>query len=192
MARFCAGGVDLHRPGPGWLAPVDWPGLGEVVAIIAAGQWLGRLVRLAAWPLLGPVLLLAALHLGGVVGHLALPRWLLAASYAMLGWHIGLGFRRESLLYAARALPAILLCILGLMGFCAALAWCLTLWAGVDPLTAYLATSPGGLDSVAIIAAATKVDMPFVMALQGVRLVFVIVLAPYLTRLVVRHSAHLR
>jgi hypothetical protein len=43
--------------------------------------------------------------------------------------------------------------------------------AHVDALTAYLATSPGGLDSVAIIAASTpRVDLPFVLALQSVRL----------------------
>ena len=47
---------------------------------------------------------------------------------------------------------------------------------------AYLATSPGGADSVAIIAAASKVDVPFVMAMQTTRLVTVIFLAPILTR----------
>src|SRR5579863_9445613 len=82
---------------------------------------------------------------------------------------------------------------LSLMGLCAGLAWCLTRLAHTDALTAYLATSPGGLDSVAIIAASTPhVDLPFVLALQGVRLVFVICLAPLITRLVVRHSAHLQ
>src|SRR4030095_4290218 len=42
--------------------------------------------------------------------------------------------------------------------------------AGIDPLTAYLATSPGGMDSVAIIGAASKADLSFVMALQVVGL----------------------
>jgi uncharacterized protein len=56
-----------------------------------------------------------------------------------------------------------------------------------------LATSPGGLDSVAIIAASTpRVDLPFVLALQSVRLVFVIGFAPLITRFVVRHSPHLQ
>jgi membrane AbrB-like protein len=56
------------------------------------------------------------------------------------------------------------------------------LTAGVDPLTAYLATSPGGADSVAIIAASSKVDVPFVMAMQTSRLLAVIFLAPIITR----------
>jgi uncharacterized membrane protein AbrB (regulator of aidB expression) len=46
---------------------------------------------------------------------------------------------------------------------------------------------------VAIIAASAHgVDVPFVMALQAVRLLFVIALAPWMTRLIVRHSPHLR
>ena len=76
---------------------------------------------------------------------------------------------------------------------CGLLAWCLANVAHVDALTAYLATSPGGLDSVAVIAASTpRVDLPFVLALQSVRLLLVIGLAPLLTRLVVRYSPHLR
>jgi hypothetical protein len=79
------------------------------------------------------------------------------------------------------------------MAFCGLLGWVLTRLVHVDALTAYLATSPGGLDSVAIIAASTpRVDLPFVLALQSVRLLFVICLAPLTTRLVVRHSAHLQ
>ncbi len=58
------------------------------------------------------------------------------------------------------------------------LAWLLTEFAGIDPLTAYLATSPGGMDSVAIIAASSKVDVSFVIALQTVRFVFVLILGP--------------
>jgi uncharacterized membrane protein AbrB (regulator of aidB expression) len=46
---------------------------------------------------------------------------------------------------------------------------------------------------VAIIAASTpRVDLPFVLALQSVRLLFVIGLAPLVTRLVVRFSPHLQ
>ena len=50
----------------------------------------------------------AGVHLGGVTGY-QLPQWLLALSYAMIGWSIGLNFTRPILLHAARALPQILL-----------------------------------------------------------------------------------
>ena len=55
-----------------------------------------------------------------------------------------------------------------------------------DAVTAYLATSPGGADSVAIIAQATPVDVPFVMAMQVLRFVAVLVVGPPLARAVAR------
>jgi len=58
----------------------------------------------------------------------------------------------------------------------------LVIVAHVDPLTAYLATTPGGVESVVIIAAASKVDVPFVMAMQTTRLLTLVVLAPILMR----------
>jgi membrane AbrB-like protein len=192
VARLWAGAAGVHAPGAPWLATVHWDNLAVVLLFAVLGQLVARRLGLQAWALLGPMLLLSTLHAGGWLA-IELPRWLLAASYALLGWHIGLGFRREALRHAAQALPVILGAALGLMAFCGVLAWCLVRMAHVDALTAYLATSPGGLDSVAIIAASTpRVDLPFVLALQSVRLLFVIALAPLLTRLVVRHSPHLQ
>jgi membrane AbrB-like protein len=192
VARFWAGAPGAHAPGAPWLAAVRWDNLAAVLLLAALGQQAARLLRLPAWALLGPMLLLSGLHAAGWLA-IELPRWLLAAAYALLGWHIGLGFRRDLLLHAWRALPVVAGAALCLMGFCFLLAWCLTYLAHVDTLTAYLATSPGGLDSVAIIAASTpQVDLPFVLALQSMRLLFVIGLAPVVARLVVRHSPHLR
>ena len=77
--------------------------------------------------------------------------------------------------------------ILLLMGFCGGIAWLLSHELGIDPLTAYLATSPGGMDSVAIIAAASHdVNLSFIMALQSARLLFVLLFGPALVRLVAR------
>ena len=59
---------------------------------------------------------------------------------------------------------------------------------GIDPLTAYLATSPGGADSVAIIASSSKVDQPFVMAMQIARFVVVLLTGPSLARFIARRS----
>ncbi len=192
VAHFWAHVGNARTPGAPWLSPVHWGNLAIVLAVALLGQQLARLLRLQAWALLGPMILLSALHAAGWLS-IDLPRWLLAAAYALFGWRIGLSFRRDALIYAGRALPAVVTAALSLMGLCAALAWALTRLAHTDALTAYLATSPGGLDSVAIIAASTThVDLPFVLALQAVRLVFVICLAPLITRLVVRHSPHLQ
>ncbi len=122
-----------------------------------------------------------------------LPRWLLAAAYALLGWHIGLGFRRDFVRHAGTRTArrdGAALCLMGVMRSARVVPDRI---GHIDALTAYLATSPGGLDSVAIIAASTpRVDLPFVLALQSVRLLFVIGFAPLITRFVVRHSPHLQ
>ncbi|PPS64977.1 hypothetical protein CRX72_01410 [Pantoea sp. BRM17] len=56
----------------------------------------------------------------------------------------------------------------------------------IDLMTAYLATSPGGLDTVAIIAAGSRVDMAFVMALQTLRLFTILLTGPALARFISR------
>lgn len=192
VAHFWVHVGSVHAPAVPWFGPVRWGALTLVLALALLSQQLARLVRLQAWALLGPMILLSALHAAGWLP-IELPRWLLAVAYACLGWHIGLGFRRDALIHAGRAMLIVILAALSLMGFCAAFAWCLTALTGIDALTAYLATSPGGVDSIAIIANSTpQVDLPFVLALQSVRLVFVIALAPLLTRFVVKHSPHLQ
>jgi uncharacterized protein len=191
VARFWAG-TGARTPGVAWSAPVHWASLLEMIVLAILGQQAARLLRVQAWALLGPMLLLSALHAAGWLS-IELPQWLLACAYALIGWNIGLGFRREDLRHGGQALPIVAAAALGLIGFCSLLAWCLTWLAHVDALTAYLATSPGGLDSVAVIAASTpRVDVPFVLALQSVRLLFVIALSPVLTKLVVRYSPHLQ
>jgi membrane AbrB-like protein len=192
VAHFWVGNAGARAPGVPWLAPPQWGNLAAVLLLTALAQQLARLARLPAWAVLGPLLLLAGLHAGGLLA-IQLPRWLLAAAYALLGWHIGLGFRRDALVHVGRALPVVAVAGVALIGWCGLLAFGLTQLAHVEPLTAYLATSPGGLDAVAIIAASAHgVDVPFVMALQAVRLLFVIALAPWITRLIVRHSPHLQ
>ena len=66
-----------------------------------------------------------------------------------------------------------------------AIAFVLVHEMGVDPLTAYLATSPGGMDTVAIVAiAAGNVDISFVMTMQALRFLFVLIAGPPIARLV--------
>lgn len=97
------------------------------------------------------------------------------------GRSIGLRFSREIVIYAARVFPKIAASTLTLCGGLAAL---LHLIVGTDPLTAYLATSPGGADSVAIIAASSHVDIPFVMAMQMARFNIMLLVGPALARAV--------
>jgi membrane AbrB-like protein len=157
----------------------------ETIAIAAAGAVLGKLARLPAPAFLGPMILGVAL---GIVGwqRIELPSWLMALAYACIGWRIGLAFDRPILAAAARAVPKIIASAFLLIAVCGGLAALTVHVAGVDPLTAFLATSPGGIDSIAIIASSSRVDLAFVVAMQTLRVASVLVFGPFLARLAAR------
>jgi Transition state regulatory protein AbrB len=71
----------------------------------------------------------------------------------------GLLFDRASIKRAGCLFPFVLASAVGLAAACAGLGWALT---SIDGLTAYLATTPGGIDSVAIMALASGADTPLV------------------------------
>ncbi|WP_353644889.1 AbrB family transcriptional regulator [Mesorhizobium sp. WSM2239] len=186
IARLWVDTSGVEPPATIWFPAIEWPAFSATLAIALAGGVIGRLVRLPSPYFLGSLILGVSLHFAGLVDF-QLPEWLLAISYTMIGWSIGLNFSRKILRHAARALPQIVLSILALMAFCGGLAWLLHRYLGIDPLTAYLATSPGGMDSVAIIAAASEnVNLSFIMALQTARFLFVLLFGPALARLVAR------
>jgi membrane AbrB-like protein len=170
-----------------WLPPVHWLSLAETLALAATGPVMAMLLRKPVLALLLPMALGVFLSAQGWMT-IETPPWLLAVSYAVVGWRVGLGFSRPLLVHAARVLPRMIACTLALIALCAGLAVILAIGAGVDPLTAYLATSPGGADSVAIIAASTNVDAPFVMAMQTLRFLGVLMLGPGMAGWVARHS----
>ena len=176
------------------LPPVVWfpalypAGLAAALGIAVAGAWVGKIARVPAGALMVPLIATSVLTWTGAVT-IQLPPWLLALSYALFGWSIGLKFTRDIFLYAARATPRLLAAIVVLIAICGGFGMILSWLAGVDPLTAYLATSPGGADSVAIIAASSKVDVPFVMTMQMVRFVVVLITGPVLARFLAGKAA---
>jgi membrane AbrB-like protein len=164
-----------------WFPPVDALSLGETAALAIGGPYLARALRIPAGAFLVPMAIgIVLVHIG--LMRIELPTWLLVGAYAFVGWNIGLRFTRPLLLHAARSLPVVVAFTLLLIALCGAVAGLLVVGAGVDPLTAYLATSPGGIDSVAIISAASGGDVSFVMAMQTVRLLAVLFLGPPLTK----------
>jgi membrane AbrB-like protein len=173
------------HPATQWFPAVHWKGFAETLLLVGGGALAGRLFRIPSGPMLVTLLFGSIFNLSGAI-EIELPKWLLAATYALLGWSVGLHFTPAILAHAVRAIPKILFSITLLIAFCGALAYVLTRTLGIDALTAYLATSPGGMDSIAIIAASTHVDMPFVMALQTIRFLIIVVTGPPLARFVAR------
>lgn len=168
-----------------WFPEVHWLPLAETLALAIVGPLVARALKIPAGAFLVPMVAgIVLAHLG--IMTIELPTWLLAASYALVGWNIGLRFTRPLIVHAALALPRILVCTMLLIAICGGIAAFFVLVADVDPLTAYLATSPGGSDSIAIIAASTDCDVSFVMAMQTVRMIAVLLLAPALTKFIAR------
>lgn len=168
-----------------WLPAISWGACLASVGIAVASAFIAAWLRIPAGPMLVPLALAVVLQETGLL-RIELPPVLLALCYAMVGWNVGLRFTRPILWYAFRALPIILAATLALIAACGLLAWAMVLVGRIDPLTAFLATSPGGADTIAIIAASSAVDMRFVMAMQTSRLVVVLLMAPGLSRLLAR------
>jgi membrane AbrB-like protein len=176
----------------GATAAVTWfPPLGlafvETLGLIALGVVVAPRLRLPAGSLMLPLAVALALQDTGWLT-IELPPWLLVLSYALVGWSTGLRFTKPILAHAFRALPQVVAAIVILIAICAGLAALLALTTHVDPLTAYLAMSPGGVDATAIIAASSPVDLPFVMAMQTTRFFLVILLGPWLARFIARRA----
>ena len=188
IAHFWVNTSNLPPIEVSWFPPIHWMAFAWTLFTAGAGAIAGRLLKVPSGGLVVPLAAGAVLNSLGII-EIELPRWLLALTYAVLGWTTGLGFTRKVLAHASHAIPQILLSVAVLIAFCGGLGLILAHVLEIDPLTAYLATSPGGMDSIAIIADASHVDMSFVMALQSVRLFLVILLGPPLARLLAGRTA---
>jgi membrane AbrB-like protein len=154
------GGVDLLVQG-------TIPTYAVTVLVAVLGALAGTRLRLPAGALLGPLILGVALAELGVV-HLAWPPGVPQVAYLVLGLWVGLLFDGASVKRAGRLFPFVLASAVGLVLACAVLGWALAALTGIDGMTAYLATTPGGIDSVA------GADAPLVLAVQMLRLLAVV------------------
>lgn len=184
VAHWWIGGTAAAQPAAAHtmlLGPGGWGAVGATLLVALAGAAIGARLKLPAGGLLVPMVL-AVLMQDFAHVPVELPPLVLALAYTVIGWSIGMRFNRQVLAVTVRSLPKVLASTLVLIALCGALAAALVRWAHVDPLTAYLATSPGGADSIAIIAASSPVDMPFVLSMQVMRMLFVMATGPAIAR----------
>lgn len=193
VSAFVARALGVHVPERAVSAStaVAWAPSAATLALALLGAFLGVRARVPGGGFLLPLILGVLAPATGLLT-LALPQPLLVCAYFVAGWSIGLRFNKAILRAATRALPHIVGSILLLLALCAGLGFLLSRLGGIDPLTAYLATTPGGADTAAIIAVATKVDAPFVMAMQIARFLVVLLVGPVVARVLSRRHAHQR
>jgi membrane AbrB-like protein len=176
--------VSAHEPLLG--SAIDWL---LVPAIAAAGALAARAVRLPAGTLLGPMIFAGALTLSGVTPDLAVPPLLREAAFVIIGLQVGLRFTVATLRQVGRLLLPVLICILGLLVACFGLAACLAATTSVSLLDAYLATTPGGLYAVLAVAFGAGANTTFIIAVQGLRVLVMVLLAPVAVRRLIGHPA---
>lgn len=100
---------------------------------------------------------------------IVIPNIILSIGFIILGWSIGLNFSSEIIYAAKKSFFRVITLIAILILLSYFLSFLLIYFFHIDPLTAYLATSPGGIDSIAILASGTSAVLPIVISFQIVR-----------------------
>ncbi|MDO5032596.1 AbrB family transcriptional regulator [Corynebacterium sp.] len=163
-------------------APTPWWAVGITVAIAVCGEWLGEKVHLPASAVLGPLILtvLVAQLLPGYSLEPIEPFKIMA--FLSIGWVCGGGLSVPALKAFGKQLPATVLFIVVVVGVCALTALPLTAWLHISYFEAYLATTPGALETVLALSSEGGAG-PAVVAVQIIRLIIVLVIAGYLPQI---------
>ncbi len=160
----------------GWLITLALAPLGALLA--------GRL-RVPAASLMGPMIASGVVTLALPGGTFAVPALLREAAFIAIGLQVGLRFTVATVQQVGRLVVPVLLALLGLLVACFGLAVALAATTSVSLLDAYLATTPGGLYAVLAVAVGADANTTFIVAVQGLRLLVMVLLAPAAVRLLV-------
>ncbi|MCF7549152.1 AbrB family transcriptional regulator [Pseudonocardia sp. WMMC193] len=161
-------------------------GLALVAVCALVGVPVANRLHVPAGALLGPMVLALALSLGGLTFGASPPEPLVDVAYAVIGWQAGLRFTRPALRIVLRVLPAATALILAIVAACAGLGLVLSWTTDASLLDGYLATTPGGVYAVLATAISSGGDVTFVVAVQVVRVILMLLVAPFIARLVGR------
>jgi membrane AbrB-like protein len=151
-------------------------------ALALAGAWAAGRLRVTAGVLLGPMILTGAVVLAGLAEGFAVPDLLGQTAFALIGLQVGLRFTPATVRLLGRLTVPVLLSIAGLLVSCFGLAILLDLTTSATLLDAYLATTPGGLYAVLAVAYGAGADTTFIVAVQSLRVVAMVLLAPLAVR----------
>jgi len=162
------------------LGPAQWWAI--VIAIAVVGAVAGGLVRLPNAALLGPLIASGALTLAAPEGTFDVPQVLREGAFMVIGARVGLRFTTDTIRQVGRLLLPVVVAIFGVIAGCFGLAVLLHATTSVSLADAYLATTPGGLYAVVAVAFGADADTTFIVAVQGLRLLVMVLLAPVAVR----------
>ena len=156
-----------------------------LVGCAVAGTFGALRLRLPAALLVGPMVLSAAVHLGGITVS-APPAPVVALAQVVVGGAVGCRFAGIGLGRIRRDLQFGLGSAAGMIALTVALAAATSALTGSDPFA--LALAPGGLAEMSLIALALGADSVFVSAMHILRIAIIVTLAPLAARLGLHRS----
>jgi uncharacterized membrane protein AbrB (regulator of aidB expression) len=127
-----------------------------------------------------------AAEFSGLLEGLCVPAMLTQAAALLIVWQTALGLNRASLRAIRRILPSALALIMVLNLAVALLGVALAHVTGLSQLDGYLATSPGGIYAVLGTTLGSDSNVAFVMASQVIRVVLMLVAAPFVANVFLR------
>jgi membrane AbrB-like protein len=154
-----------------------------IPAILAApvGAVLATLLKLPIPCLLGPIFATTAAVLTGVPAP-PVPPPLMGLALIFFGTYFGLIINLESMKKLGKVFPYAIGGSAALLAFTYLIAHGLTLLTPATLLTGFLATAPGGLSEVGVVALSLHADVAFIMAYQLFRLFSILLLVPPLLK----------
>jgi hypothetical protein len=169
-------------PGLGLLGELALKDAGLLAACAAAGFWGGRLIRLPAAALVGPMALSAAAHLTGVTAA-SPPNEIVNVAQVVIGTAIGCRFAGFELrkVFATMAIGALV--TVYMVAAAVAVALALERLTGLPFTALILAFAPGGLAEMTLVSLALGIDTAFVSTHHLVRMLILVLGAPLAFRL---------
>ena len=158
----------------------------ETAALAGLGAVAGVRARITAGVLLVPMLLTGALVLSGVLDDFAVPSLVSETAFAIIGLRVGLSFTLDTVRLLGRLTLPVLASIAFLLAASFGLAVLLAATTSATLLDAYLATTPGGLYAVLALAFGAGANTTFVVAVQTLRVIAMVLLAPLAVRFMLR------
>jgi membrane AbrB-like protein len=153
----------------------------SLVAAVGAALLLDRL-NFPAGALIGAMVAIAALKLFGNETP-SMPGAIRFAALIIIGWDLGSRFDKQLVATLTNNVAPLLLVIACFLITGWVLAWMLWRFGVMDPVTAVLATSPGGLVQMGALTSETEANAALVVGFHLLRIVSVLLSAPLISRL---------
>ncbi len=160
----------------------------SMVAIGILGAAVGYALRLPAGVLVGAMLAVAIANMSGKVPMASPPGEARLILQVGLGIILGSRFTADIVVSLKTLWQPALVCAAIAIGTGMLSALLVSRWLGVEKLTAFLGSAPGGLSDMSLIALDIGAQGPTVLIMHLVRLVCVVSIVPWIVRLAVQSS----